>query len=69
MKVSCVAESSPFKQAMLSPEECYIVDNGADGSIFVWKGANSLDGILLDLCSNAASGTAATVALVCCFSL
>uniref|UniRef100_A0A674NW28 Scinderin like b n=1 Tax=Takifugu rubripes TaxID=31033 RepID=A0A674NW28_TAKRU len=38
MKVSCVAESSPFKQAMLSPEECYIVDNGVDGSIFVWKG-------------------------------
>lgn len=53
MKVSCVAESSPFKQAMLSPEECYILDNGVDGSIFVWKGVNSLDGILLDVCSAA----------------
>ncbi|MEQ2206576.1 hypothetical protein XENOCAPTIV_000145, partial [Xenoophorus captivus] len=28
MKVTVVAQSSPFKQAMLSPEECYILDNG-----------------------------------------
>uniref|UniRef100_A0A4W6FF41 Scinderin like b n=1 Tax=Lates calcarifer TaxID=8187 RepID=A0A4W6FF41_LATCA len=40
MKVSSVAPSSPFKQAMLSPEECYILDNGVDKNIFVWKGAN-----------------------------
>ncbi|XP_074506882.1 scinderin like b isoform X1 [Sebastes fasciatus] len=38
MKVSSVAPSSPFKQAMLSPEECYILDNGVDKNIFVWKG-------------------------------
>ncbi|XP_068196521.1 scinderin like b [Antennarius striatus] len=38
MKVSCVAQMSPFKQAMLSPEECYILDNGVDRNIFVWKG-------------------------------
>ncbi|XP_054623755.1 scinderin like b [Dunckerocampus dactyliophorus] len=38
MKVSCVAPSSPFKQAMLSPDECYILDNGVDKNIFVWKG-------------------------------
>ncbi|KAM3604348.1 uncharacterized protein V6R79_009830 [Siganus canaliculatus] len=38
MKVSSVAPSSPFKQAMLSPEECYILDNGVDRNIFVWKG-------------------------------
>ncbi|KAJ8011363.1 hypothetical protein DPEC_G00057370 [Dallia pectoralis] len=38
MKSSIVAESSPFKQAMLSPEECYIVDNGVDQNLFVWKG-------------------------------
>lgn len=37
-----MAESSPFKQAMLSPEECYIVDNGVDHNIFVWKGADSI---------------------------
>ncbi|KAL3988278.1 gap junction gamma-1 protein [Sarotherodon galilaeus] len=39
MKVTSVAASSPFKQAMLSPEECYILDNGVDKTIFVWKGA------------------------------
>ncbi|XP_047445538.1 scinderin like b [Mugil cephalus] len=38
MKVTSVAPSSPFKQAALSPEECYILDNGVDGNIFVWKG-------------------------------
>lgn len=38
MKVSAVAPSSPFKQAMLSPEDCYILDNGVDNNIFVWKG-------------------------------
>ncbi|KAL6104316.1 vill [Pungitius sinensis] len=38
MKVSAVAPSSPFKQAMLSPEECFILDNGVDNNIFVWKG-------------------------------
>uniref|UniRef100_A0AAQ6ACQ9 Gelsolin-like domain-containing protein n=1 Tax=Amphiprion ocellaris TaxID=80972 RepID=A0AAQ6ACQ9_AMPOC len=38
MKVTSVAPSSPFKQAMLSPEECYILDNGVDRNIFVWKG-------------------------------
>lgn len=38
MKVTSVAPSSPFKQAMLSPEECYILDNGVDKNIFVWKG-------------------------------
>uniref|UniRef100_A0A3P8WN16 Scinderin like b n=1 Tax=Cynoglossus semilaevis TaxID=244447 RepID=A0A3P8WN16_CYNSE len=38
MKISVVAPCSPFKQAMLSPEECYILDNGVDRNIFVWKG-------------------------------
>ncbi|KAM9322115.1 scinderin like b [Pholidichthys leucotaenia] len=38
MTVSTVAPCSPFKQAMLSPEECYILDNGVDNNIFVWKG-------------------------------
>ncbi|XP_053739756.1 scinderin like b isoform X1 [Synchiropus splendidus] len=38
MTVSMVAPSSPFKQAMLSHEECYILDNGVDSNIFVWKG-------------------------------
>uniref|UniRef100_A0A8C8LY24 Macrophage-capping protein n=1 Tax=Oncorhynchus tshawytscha TaxID=74940 RepID=A0A8C8LY24_ONCTS len=38
MKSSVVASSSPFKQAMLSAEECYILDNGVDKNVFVWKG-------------------------------
>lgn len=44
MKVSSVAPVSPFKQAMLSPEECYILDNGVDRTIFVWKGEGSITG-------------------------
>lgn len=44
MKVTSVAPVSPFKQAMLSPEECYIVDNGVDRTIFVWKGEGSITG-------------------------
>uniref|UniRef100_A0AAQ6IEA9 Gelsolin-like domain-containing protein n=1 Tax=Anabas testudineus TaxID=64144 RepID=A0AAQ6IEA9_ANATE len=38
MKTSVVAEKNPFKQSMLSQNDCYILDNGADNKIFVWKG-------------------------------
>lgn len=38
MKIATVAESNPFKQDMLSHSECYILDNGGDNKIFVWKG-------------------------------
>ncbi|XP_030630335.1 scinderin like b [Chanos chanos] len=41
MKTSLVAQVSPFKQAMLSPDECYILDNGVDRNVFVWKGPNA----------------------------
>ncbi|KAJ8406324.1 hypothetical protein AAFF_G00305550 [Aldrovandia affinis] len=41
MKSSVVAQSSPFKQEMLSHDECYIVDNGADNKVFLWKGPNA----------------------------
>ncbi|XP_076846634.1 scinderin like a [Brachyhypopomus gauderio] len=41
MKASVVAQSSPFKQDMLSPSECYILDNGANRKIFVWKGPSA----------------------------
>lgn len=40
MKTSVVAQSSPFKQEMLSLEECYILDNGVDKNVFVWKGVS-----------------------------
>lgn len=30
--------NGPFKQGMLSQNECYILDDGANNNIFVWKG-------------------------------
>ena len=32
-----IAES-PFEQSALSPDDCYIIDNGSNGAIYVWKG-------------------------------
>lgn len=29
---------APFKQEMLDTGDCYILDNGANGALFVWKG-------------------------------
>ncbi|KAG8003263.1 Gelsolin [Nibea albiflora] len=41
MKTTLVADKNPFKQDMLSQDECYILDNGANNKIFVWKGRNA----------------------------
>uniref|UniRef100_A0A672T9H1 Macrophage-capping protein n=1 Tax=Sinocyclocheilus grahami TaxID=75366 RepID=A0A672T9H1_SINGR len=41
MKTSVVVQTSPFKQEMLSLDECYILDNGVDKNVFVWKGPNA----------------------------
>ncbi|KAM3876568.1 scinderin like a [Diretmus argenteus] len=41
MKTSLVAQTSPFKQEMLSLSECYILDNGVDEQLFVWKGPSA----------------------------
>nr|AAH66531.1 Scinderin like b [Danio rerio] len=41
MKTTVVAEKSPFEQKMLSDEECYILDNGVDNNVFVWKGSKA----------------------------
>uniref|UniRef100_A0A669B2E3 Scinderin like a n=1 Tax=Oreochromis niloticus TaxID=8128 RepID=A0A669B2E3_ORENI len=38
MKTSLVADKNPFKQDMLNQNDCYILDNGVDNNIFVWKG-------------------------------
>lgn len=38
MEVSLVADKTPFKQSMLLQDECYILDDGLDEKIFVWKG-------------------------------
>ncbi|XP_073332663.1 scinderin like a [Pagrus major] len=38
MKTTKVADKNPFKQDMLLMNECYILDNGGNKKIFVWKG-------------------------------
>ncbi|XP_055362736.1 capping protein (actin filament), gelsolin-like b isoform X2 [Betta splendens] len=38
MKMSKVSEKSPFAQDLLLRDDCFILDNGANGKIFVWKG-------------------------------
>uniref|UniRef100_A0ABM5F7C1 Gelsolin n=2 Tax=Pogona vitticeps TaxID=103695 RepID=A0ABM5F7C1_9SAUR len=41
MAVSLVADENPFSQGALSSEDCFILDHGTDGKIFVWKGKNA----------------------------
>lgn len=41
MDVTLVADKNPFKQAMLSQNDCYILDNGANKKLFVWKGTEN----------------------------
>lgn len=36
-----VASENPFRMAALSTKECYILDNGANGHIYLWKGKES----------------------------
>uniref|UniRef100_A0A8C5ATC9 Scinderin n=1 Tax=Gadus morhua TaxID=8049 RepID=A0A8C5ATC9_GADMO len=38
MKVSLVSEENPFNQEQLLSDECFILDNGKNKKIFVWKG-------------------------------
>lgn len=39
MKLSQVATSSPFSQSLLCSDDCFVLDNGASGKVYVWKGA------------------------------
>uniref|UniRef100_UPI00398F422C scinderin n=1 Tax=Pristiophorus japonicus TaxID=55135 RepID=UPI00398F422C len=41
MQVSLVSAENPFSCDLLLTEECFILDNGADRKIFVWKGKNA----------------------------
>uniref|UniRef100_A0A669Q600 Gelsolin n=1 Tax=Phasianus colchicus TaxID=9054 RepID=A0A669Q600_PHACC len=41
MAVSLVADENPFSQAALNTEDCFILDHGTDGKIFVWKGRSA----------------------------
>ncbi|XP_034008651.1 gelsolin-like isoform X2 [Trematomus bernacchii] len=38
LEVTMVADHSPFSQDALRSSECFILDNGANGHIYVWKG-------------------------------
>ncbi len=38
MKLTKVSEKSPFAKDLLARDDCFILDNGANGKIFVWKG-------------------------------
>ncbi|MBN3284289.1 ADSV protein, partial [Polyodon spathula] len=41
MQVTLVSEENPFNQSLLLSEECFILDNGTNRNIFVWKGKNA----------------------------
>ncbi|KAM4576962.1 gelsolin-like [Odontesthes bonariensis] len=45
MEISLVAEQNPFSQDAMVSTECFILDNGSNAQIFVWKGkdANSVE--------------------------
>ena len=38
MTIALVAAENPFAQSALESEDCFILDHGPDGKIFVWKG-------------------------------
>jgi len=44
MTMTKVSEKSPFAKDLLVRGDCFILDNGANGKVFVWKG----EGILRD---------------------
>ncbi|XP_008400733.1 gelsolin isoform X3 [Poecilia reticulata] len=43
MEVTLVSEQNPFSQHALESSECFILDNGTNGRIFVWKGKDAND--------------------------
>lgn len=45
MEVTLVAERSPFSQDALLSSECFILDNGANGRVYVWKGHDASCGL------------------------
>ena len=38
MAVTLIAGENPFSQSALESGDCFILDYGLDGKIFVWKG-------------------------------
>nr|XP_023665346.1 gelsolin-like [Paramormyrops kingsleyae] len=41
MAIAMVAAENPFSQSALESSDCFILDHGSDGRIFVWKGKES----------------------------
>ncbi|XP_048857425.1 macrophage-capping protein-like [Brienomyrus brachyistius] len=41
MKMTQVSAKSPFEKNLLVRDDCFILDNGANGKIFVWKGSGA----------------------------
>ncbi|KAJ8401743.1 hypothetical protein AAFF_G00377140 [Aldrovandia affinis] len=41
MTLTRVSEKSPFRKDLLVRDDCFILDNGANGKIFVWKGSGA----------------------------
>ncbi|KAG5281501.1 hypothetical protein AALO_G00072950 [Alosa alosa] len=41
MSVSLVSGENPFSQSDLKPSDCFILDHGSNGKIFVWKGKDA----------------------------
>ncbi|XP_068611975.1 macrophage-capping protein-like isoform X2 [Brachionichthys hirsutus] len=38
MTMTKVSDRSPFAKELLAQEDCFILDNGGNGNVFVWKG-------------------------------
>lgn len=38
MNLTKVADSSPFASQLLIPDDCFVLDNGLCGKIYIWKG-------------------------------
>lgn len=38
MNLTKVADSSPFAVELLIPDDCFVLDNGLCGKIYIWKG-------------------------------
>nr|XP_043909653.1 gelsolin-like isoform X2 [Solea senegalensis] len=41
MNIALVAAENPFAQSALESGDCFILDHGSDGKIFVWKGKDA----------------------------
>lgn len=38
MNLTKVADASPFAMELLIPDDCFVLDNGLCGKIYIWKG-------------------------------